>query len=141
MIAKTEYELLDHTADCGVRVFSRTLEGLFENAALTLVDLIVPSAALSPNQEHRLAISGMDTEDLLVNWLREILYLFSGMEELAASISIEKLDDRSLIAIVRTENFSPQKHEIDQDIKAVTYHQSKINRTSEGWECTVIFDV
>ena len=141
-MAKTiSYQLLDHTADCGIRVFARTQKELFENAALAMMDLIVPGPVNAGEKTRNISVSGIDMEDLLINFLREALYIFSGEGELVCSVSVDRLSGTSLSAVMETEKFSPDERGIDQDIKAVTYHNLEIVQTSRGWECSLIFDV
>jgi SHS2 domain-containing protein len=72
------YRILDHTADIGIEVHGSNLSDLFSQAALALVDLLTDRALLTGATEKIVRIEGADLEDLWVNYLREILYLFNG---------------------------------------------------------------
>jgi SHS2 domain-containing protein len=37
--------------------------------------------------------------------------------------------------------YDPQRHPIDTEIKAVTYHQLRIEQREARWEARVIFDL
>jgi SHS2 domain-containing protein len=77
----------------------------------------------------------------MVNWLRELLYLWSGKALLVASTQITQISDQQIEAIIRTEPFNPDRHRIRTEIKAVTYHQIRVDCRSTGWQARIIFDV
>jgi SHS2 domain-containing protein len=81
------YRILDHTADIGVEVHGATLAGLFSQAALALVDLLTDRVRLTGETERMIRVEGADLEDLWINYLREILYLFNGENFLIKEIT------------------------------------------------------
>lgn len=140
MVAAVPYEAIDHTADFGIRVFGDNPIDLFQNSAMALMDQVVETASLPPQKEIRLSIKGNDWPDLMVNWLREILYLWSGKALLTRSVQIQSITEKSLSSRVGVDLFSPQRHTLISEIKAVTYHQIQVLDRSGLWEATVIFD-
>lgn len=69
-----KYILIDHTADLGIDVFGSTLPELFTNAAFAMFDIITDLSRVDNTIEYNLEVSGIDKEQLLVNWLTELLY-------------------------------------------------------------------
>ena len=135
------YTLIDHTADLGVRVRASGLRELFEEAAAALFDLITNRGRVTGAVERALAVQGRDRPDLMVNWLRELLYLWNGNQLLVARTRVEALDETRLAARVWTAAYDPRRHELRHEIKAVTYHGITVRPADEGWEAVVIFDV
>jgi SHS2 domain-containing protein len=76
-----------------------------------------------------------------VNWLRELLSLWTLENRIVTAVDIEILDERSLVAAVKTVALNLGQDELHHDIKAVTYHQADVKPVAHGWEATVIFDV
>ena len=141
-MAKTPvYELIDHTADLGLHVFGDNPKDLFQNAAMALTEQLVKTASLLARQERRIVIEGNDWPDLMVNWLREILYLWAGEEIFVQSVQIESIAENNLTAHVSLDSFSPDRHQLNSEIKAVTYHQIQVFDAGNGWEAKIIFDV
>ena len=140
MLKKPSYELMDHTADIGVHVYGCDAKDLFQNAALALVDQLVETLDLIPRQEEQITIEGNDWPDLMVNWLREILYLWAGKAILVQSVQIESLSENSLAAHLWVDPFSLDRHTLKSEIKAVTYHQIQVFDTGDRWEANIIFD-
>jgi SHS2 domain-containing protein len=75
-----KYRLIDHTADFGIQVFGADAKELFSNAALAIFDLITEVGSLKELNSMDISISGEDWPDLMINWLRELLFLWNGKE-------------------------------------------------------------
>ena len=135
------YTLLDHTADMRICVIGTGPADLFKNAGLALFDLITRPESLKPREVIEVAVTGDDPADLMVNYLRELLYLWTGNEKLVKMIDIVNISDATLSALVSTDRYQPGRHEILHEIKAVTYHQIEVSQTEDGWQATVVFDV
>jgi len=135
------YTLLDHTADLRIRVSGTDPAELFKNAGLAVFDLITKPDRLKSQEEIEINVIGDDPADLMVNYLRELLYLWTGMENLVKKIEITLILDTTVSARVSMERYQPERHEILHEIKAVTYHQIDVSQTTDGWHATVVFDV
>ena len=135
------YRIFDHTADLGVEVTGATLEELYAGAALALFDLLTDLSSVRAGVAREIVVSGEDPAELLVNFLREILYGWNGDGFLMKSCLIREVKPRRLKALLRGEPFDPARHRIQREIKAVTYHQASVEKKGDGWVATVIFDV
>jgi len=135
------YRIFDHTADLGVEVTGATLEELYAGAALALFDLLTDLSSVRAGVAREIVVSGEDPADLLVNFLREILYGWNGDGFLMKSCLIREVKPQRLKALLRGEPFDPARHRIQQEIKAVTYHQASVEKMGDGWVARVIFDV
>ena len=135
------YQIIDHTADLGLHVFGSNPEDLFATAARAMFEIIADIESVKTAESLTLRVQGADWPDLMVNWLRELLYLWSGKELMVSSTQIMSLSDREIKAIVGTEPFDPDRHRIRTEIKAVTYHQIRVDCRSTGWQARIIFDV
>ncbi len=136
-----KYRLIDHTADFGVHVFGSDSKELFSNAVLAMFDLITEVGSLQGLNSIEVSISGDDWPDLMVNWLREILFLWNGKELLVKKTDITLLSENNLSAKVFYDPYDPDCHSIKIEVKAVTYHQIQVTSGPSGWEARVIFDV
>lgn len=136
-----KYKVFDHTADLGVEISGRSAEEFFVHAAFALFDLITDLRNVKAAQVRKVVVEGADREDLLVSYLRELLYLFNGEGLLLSDYEIMELDSQRLVGEVRGEPFDPGRHRINVEIKAVTYHQALIRETETGWIGRVVFDV
>jgi SHS2 domain-containing protein len=136
-----KYKLIDHTADFGIHVFGTDPVELFANAAFATFDMLTEIDSLKSLEAATIRVTGDDWPDLMVNWLRELLYFWNGKELLVKKVKILALSENKLSANVELDPFDPDRHEIKIEIKAVTYHQIQVSSGPEGWEARVIFDV
>jgi SHS2 domain-containing protein len=137
-----DYRIFDHTADLGVEVTGATLEELYAGAAFALFDLLTELPAVRAGRSREFDVLGENPADLLVNFLREILYAWNGEGFLMKSCFVRQVTPKRLKAVLKGERFDPARHRILKEIKAVTYHQSSVLQTPEGgWVARVVFDV
>jgi SHS2 domain-containing protein len=94
------------------------------------------------DHSESLVVTGSDRSDLMINWLRELLYLWHGRAKLADTITVVEISDTRIAADLRMISYDPECHLLRNEIKAVTYHQLSVEnpRTTE-WVATIIFDV
>jgi SHS2 domain-containing protein len=135
------YEIIDHTADLGIAVRADTRETIYVNTGLAMFDLLVDGPLEKEGPSQQIEVTGADAADLMVNWLRELLYLWAGEEKVVNRIRILSLVEEKLIAEVFWESFDQRIHCIRNEIKAVTYHQIHVDRSPSGFEARVIFDI
>jgi SHS2 domain-containing protein len=135
------YELIDHTADMGVCVRAASLAGLFENAAAALFDLMTDISRVQPSVERTFTCRRDSSEELLVEWLGGLLYVFDTERIVFSRFSVERIEAQMLVARAGGENYDADRHEFKHIIKAVTYHNLSVRQAAEGYEATVIFDV
>ena len=150
------YEILEHTADVGLRAYGRTLPELFVNAAHGMIVLAleppvvpVPSGAegsevepqdVRPAQCRTLTARGEDREELLVHFLSEILYALDAEGWQFSEFRIQTLESNTIEAEGWGEQSERSAHR-RVAVKAVTYHQVSVTQTPEGWEAVVYFDI
>lgn len=135
------YEMIDHTADLGIIVKGPDTKGLFINAALAMIDLMVKGDSSHIVSTREVVVQGEDFSDLMVKWLGEILYLFEGEDLIVHSIQIKSITPMHLQATLTLSSFEPGSHRVLREIKAVTYHGISVGEASSGWEARVIFDI
>jgi len=136
------YKLIDHTADLGIEVTGLTKKDLFTKAALSLMDIVVERKGTPVGvKEKALSVEGSDPADLLINFLREILYLVNGEALIVEECDIQECSTQRLVAKLRVEPYNKEKDSIKMELKAVTYHGLAVEKTKKGWKARVIFDV
>jgi SHS2 domain-containing protein len=135
------YRILEHPSDLGIEASGRSLKEVFEYAALGLVSVIADPATIDPLERRFVAIKGSDYENLLVKWLSELLYLYDGEQFLMSDVEITRLTAQQLDASVTGESVDSQKHALRTDVKAITYHQLKVEDRKDGSFVRVFVDI
>jgi protein archease len=136
------YEFFEHTADIGVTVYGTTLRELFQNAALALYEALGKFELSSHDAQRTLNLQTASAEDLLHDWLTELLYELETHHVLYEKIDLTKVEGMSLSATLRGGIIDFARSQTNEEIKAVTYHQLRVEQMPEGsWRATLIFDV
>ncbi len=135
------YKLLDHTADIGIIVSGKDVSEAFDNAAYAMFDILADIDKVEEIDSRDLQVSAGNVEELLVAWLDELLYRYETERFIYSRFVINDISDTNLSASVFGEKIDPARHEIKTEIKSVTYHQLKVEKTDDGWKAQVIFDV
>ena len=135
------YRIFDHTADLGVEISAASVEEIYAAAVFALFDLLADLSTVRAGIVREIVVTGEDQADLLVNFLREALYLWNGEGFLIKTCLVREAAPQRLKALLRGECFDPARHRIKQEIKAVTYHQASVCETEKGWVAKVVFDV
>ena len=138
---KPSFEILEHPADIGLRVFGRTLMDLFVNAGHGLVAIALEPQDDGPAESIALTARGSDHESLLVNWLSEILFFMDAEGWVFREFRVQKLGDNAIEGEGLGERRDPALYPRTVAVKAVTYHQLSVRETGEGWEAVVYFDI
>lgn len=132
------YRVLEHTADAMVEVHGKTLGERFENAAYALFDQMTDISKVSPKGEFKVVLSAGSKEQLVVDFLQELLFLHD-TENIVLSEFKVKTDGLSLEAVVRGEVFDGDRHPKRSVVKGITYHRLEFD-DAKG-TLIVLFDV
>lgn len=146
------YEIIDHTADLGIKVFGKDVNQIFANAGRAFTEIVTDTAMVNENITKEIAADGADLEQLMVNWLHEVLYHFEVGRLILKRFDIleikqDKLEtlfpspNYSIKALGYGETFDINKHVVLTEIKAVTYHQIEVKKIDEEWQARIIFDL
>lgn len=137
------YEMFEHTADIGIRAFGKDMNELFANAAYGLFNQLADLSQVTCAHEENIWLEANNLEELLIDWLNELLYLFSVKKCIFRQFSLRLQDDKKLTAVVKgIKADSPVFHKyIKSEVKAATYHGLRIEHKGNLYVAEVIFDV
>jgi SHS2 domain-containing protein len=132
------YEEVEHTADVAIRCGGPDLATLFRNAALGMYHLM--GIAPLPGKADigkTIVLKAMDVESLLVDWLGELAYVAETKGLIFVVMDFRAMSARRLEAVLTGHRVEGLK----ETIKAVTYHDLKVEKQEGGYTTTVVFDV
>lgn len=135
------FKILDHTADIRVRVSGKTLEELLKSAALGFMSLVTDTSGVEPSEKVAFEVHGENGEELLIKMLGEILYLHQVEKMVFSDIDITLTGGNKLEAVLYGEKTDPERHELELDIKAATYHNLKIVKANDRLMAEIVFDI
>ena len=141
MDIQKKYRVTKHQTELAVRVRGSSQADLFANSAFALFDVMMDVSAIELKERIPLEVEGSDRDDLMVNWMRELLYLYQGSGYLLKEFSIGEVKDTIVKAEVRGEKIDPDRHDIKQEIAAVAFHKSRMEKTGNQWIAQLIFEL
>lgn len=140
---------LPHTADIKIRVFGATKNELFEHAVVGMFQVIGPHAkgcivkdgmleCPELPKSHEIELESSDSEGLLVDFLSHAWWLCDVYNEAYLDADVELLSDVHLKATV----YGVAITGFDVvEIKAVTYHDLRIEQVNGRWQADIVFDI
>lgn len=135
------FEVLEHTAETGLRVEAPTLPALFADLGAGLFSLITDSESVHRAWTWEVEISSDDLPSLVVDWLNELLFLHARDGALVAEIHVHDVSPTHLRATAHGEPFDAQRHPRGIEVKAATYHQLRVEPADNGWVAVVYLDI
>ena len=135
-----KFEVIDHTADIGIAAYGVDLKETFANAACALFSLMVDLDGVSESLCREAEVTADNREDLLVEWLNELIYIFDVDNVLLKRFEITRLSDTGLRAKCFGEKNDPQRHSIKMGVKAATYHMLWVEE-GNGYRAQVLLDI
>jgi len=136
-----KYRITKHQTELAVRISGSSQADLFANSALALFDVMTDPTTIEAKERIPLEIEGSDRDDLMVNWMRELLYLYQASGYLLKEFKISQVKDTIVKAEVCGEKIDPDRHEIKLEIAAVASHKSRMQKTGNQWIAQVIFEL
>ncbi len=130
-------------ADAAFEAYGKTLGELFINCAKATFEAMADLKTVTPEQVETIKLENKTVEDLLFDWLAELIYLkdLKAMLFKDFSVKVQRNTNYRLEGEARGEAINPQKHKLRADVKAVTYHLFEIKKSDRFWKARVILDI
>ena len=135
-----DFEILNHTADVGIIAYGADLKQAFANAARGLFSLITELDDVEEVVYRDIELTATDEENLLVEWLNGLIYLFDVENILFKRFDITQLNNTQLKARSYGEKVDSSRHKLKTGVKAATYHMLRVEK-SNGYKAQVLFDI
>ncbi|UCH33390.1 MAG: archease [Armatimonadota bacterium] len=158
------FEVRDHAADKAATAYGRTLDELFEAAAHAMFDIAVDLSTVHAAETRDITLEEQYGEDLLRQWLDELLFLFDTekivFSEFSAQVECPQSPERTcrrvgefaepegklwrLRAAARGQRYSDAMERRGAVVKAVTYHNFALrppDTPGGDWVAEMVFDV
>ena len=135
------FELVDHTADIGVRVWGPTAEEVFEQAALAMFSLVCDPLDVGELEAVDVALEAESMDLLLAAWLNELLSVFEARKLVLSQFDLLEVGEHSLRARVSGEPLDTSRHIICGGVKAASLRELSLEQREDGWRGFVLLDV
>lgn len=131
---------IEHTGDLAIEVVGDTGAELFAEALIALSRLMVDPAMIRATSERVIPVGDGDDAEALRDLLAAALNIFIVEGFIWHGAELREDDSGPMVARLEGEKFEPARHQLIEEIKAVTYHRLSVERTGDGWRAMVVFD-
>ena len=131
-------------ADIAFDAFGKTLEELFEHCAEAIFTMMVNLKTVEPNVERAIHLRADSLENLLYDFLSELVYLKDTELLLFKTVKVTLGKDgkeHTLSAELKGETIDRIKHELGNDVKAITMHMFSITKEKTSYKARVVVDI
>ena len=133
------------TADIAFEATGRDLPELFTSAADATMNVMIENLdTIEPRETRRIELKNNEIDMLLFDFLQELIY-FKDAERLLLRVREIRIDKRdgaySLSATTVGEPLDARRHQQRADVKAVTLHDFRLEKTEGGWKARVLLDI
>ena len=139
-----DFEFIEHTADLKFISYGNTLDDCLKNSAKAVFAATLDLDSIFPATKKKISIRAESLESLVHDFLSELIFLFSARKMVFGKFDVntkKENGDYILNAFAYGEKLNLKKHKIEKEVKAVTYHDMKIEKTDSGWSIQVVCDV
>ena|SRR3989344_4653290 len=140
---KNRFIFLEHTSDVEFEAFGEDVEEIFIQSANALRSTLV-NGKVAENMKKKIVAEGKDKEQLLTNFLNELIFLFDSEQFLISCVErikiVEKENRFQLTAEIQGD--LSERYEIKTYVKAATYFHMKFKEDKNNiWSVRVVLDV
>ncbi|HHQ45480.1 MAG TPA: archease [Candidatus Altiarchaeales archaeon] len=130
------YEFLEHTADLKFRANGKNLEEALTESCRALAHAVYGGKTVKPKSKRILEIPYSNRQELVHDLLDQFLFIIEYEDYIPSEIKV-KIDDADGKAVVELLGDSVEENniKIEKEVKAVTYHEMKIEE--KDGECTI----
>lgn len=136
-----KYRVLRRSSELSVRLAGDSLPRVLADAGFALFDLLVDLDTVEARESITVEAEGVDHDDLMVNWIRELLYEYQGSGYVLKEFVIHEAGDFFVRAEARGEKFDPDRHEEREAIGAVDERLSHLGKMGDQWTAQVSFEL
>jgi SHS2 domain-containing protein len=139
------FHFIEHTADVAVEIQSDSLKDLFTIAGTAWRQIVFGPSEIRPSSVRNFETEAESCEELLVEFLSELNYIWTIKRWIAGKV--EEVIFREKPGIIRLnaqlsgEAYEPDRHIVEVEIKAVTFHQMDIKFEEGQYTTKVVFDI
>ena len=129
-------------ADIAFEATAPSVNKLFEEAARAASDIMVNSKTVKPKLKKTIKMSANSLQNLMYDFLSEFIYLKDTKGLLFVKFSV-KVDEKkcSLVCVASGEKIDRKRHDLRNDLKAITMHMFLLEKRPKGWYLRIVVDI
>ena len=134
-------EYLPHTADIRMKLETATPEELFRAGLLGMSQILNENFCREQREfpvRVSVSLTAPDLTCLIVDFLSEVLSISYTERALFCKMEVVEISETKLTANI----YGAHNSHLDEEIKAVTYHEAQVlQNRAKNWETVIVFDI
>ena len=127
-------------ADIAFEAYGKTLNEVFENCAYAFFDITCNPKTIKQKIRIIIKLKDKDEKKLLYDFLSELIFLKDSKQLIFSKVKIN-IKDEKLKATLYGDKISYDKHELRNDVKAITYHMFNLEKIKNNYKATIVVDI
>ena len=136
-----KYRVIRKSSELSIRLSADSLPQILAEAGAALFDLLVDMSAVESRESVTLEVEGLDNDDLIANWMRELLYEYQASGFMLKEFDIQQAGEFMVRAEARGEKYDPDRHEEREAIGAVDERLTHLGKMGAQWTAQVGFEL
>src|SRR3989338_949421 len=130
-------------ADIAFEATAPTLDRLFEEAGMAASDIMVDPKTVKPALKKTLKLSANTVENLMYDFLSELIYLkdTKGLLFNKYSVKVKQAKEWTLSCVAMGDKIDRKRHDLRNDLKAITMHMFVVEQRGREWYSRVVVDI
>lgn len=139
------YKILENeaTADIAFVADGKTLGKVFKYSAMAVFDTMADRKSIGRSVKKKIILKDKLADGLLIKFLEEIVFLKDSINMLFSDVKVkvEIQKGYKLTAELIGERIDAEWQKTRTDVKAITLHMFKLEKTKKGWKAKVVLDI
>jgi len=135
-----KYRVLRRSSELNIKLTGDSQAHILSDAGFALFDLLVDLTTVETNESVLLEVEGTDNDELMANWMRELLYAYQANGYLLKEFDVQETGEHFVRAEAKGEKYDPDRHEEREAIGAVAARQCRLGKIGEQWTAQVGFE-
>lgn len=128
-----KYRVIRRASELNIKLSGESLPQVLSDSGFALFDLLVDLDTVETNESLPIEVEGSDADDLLVNWMRELLNAYQSNGYVLKEFIMEETGEHFVKAEAKGERYDPDRHEERESIGAVEPRLCHLGQMGEHW--------
>lgn len=128
-----KYRVLRRASELNIKLSGASLPEILSDSGFALFDLLVDLETVEPNESVPIEVEGSDADDLMVNWMRELLYAYQANGYVLKEFTVQQTGEYFVRAEAKGEKYNPDRHEEREAIGAVESRLCHLGQIGNQW--------
>jgi len=135
-----KYRIFRRPSEMHIKLTGDSQAQILSDVGLALFDLLVDLTTVETAESVFLEVEGTDSDELMANWLRELLYAYQTSGYVLKEFNIQETGEYFVRAEAKGEKCDPDRHEEREEVGVVASRLCRLGKTGNQWTAQAGFE-